>query len=573
MPTPQPSLPSRPLPALSSTLQRLADASLVLRSEEAPAISVFYEVLSQRWRAAQAKMQDHAADWQHDVMTRSYLEGRQSLAFYSNVFYLMERDPMESDLVTRASQLLHRAFSFRARVQQGTLPREVEAGYELDQSFYPYFFGTTRCPQSSVDSLVNAPHATHVIVACRGHLYLVEGGDEKTNAEQWQALLRQILAEEKPESSYAPALWTTLEREAWADVRARLLTDPLHAQALQKIESAAFWVALERDEHPETRTEAMRILSFDRAINRWYDKSHQIVVCGNGVSGINRDHTLLDGHPSRLYLEFLQQALEEEATERGPSPTFQRLDLTLPSSLEARYQELRKTWEETQKKFWMEVFDVHRVGLVWSQAHKRNADFIVQAALHYAAYQCFGRFVSISESVHMRHTYRGRYDSILSLSYELQKFWHAWEKGSSAVELLVLYFTAEQAHRQKIKECKLGHSPLLHLAGLLQKARANEPSTLSSEGDMGLAPAFFQELLTPPLTSSGPGYCPGFEMSGFTDTVAETIGVSYLVKPDRISFYFKADGGSQAIAQSLAQTLPQVLSQLSEFLTSALSQE
>lgn len=31
-------------------------------------------------------------------------------------------------------------------------------------------------------------------------------------------------------------------------------------------------------------------------LNRWFDKSLQLIVCSNGMAGINFEHSLIDGH-------------------------------------------------------------------------------------------------------------------------------------------------------------------------------------------------------------------------------------------------------------------------------------
>lgn len=76
---------------------------------------------------------------------------------------------------------------------------------------------------------------------------------------------------------------------------------------LSLVRDALFVVALDPDDSPRTANEAMFALHSGNFVNRWYDKSVQLVVFGNGVAGFVNNY--LAGMTGTVGTNFLRIAV------------------------------------------------------------------------------------------------------------------------------------------------------------------------------------------------------------------------------------------------------------------------
>lgn len=88
------------------------------------------------------------------------------------------------------------------------------------------------------------------------------------------------------------SLLTSLDRDAWASERARLLDSQVNAASLKVVEEALFCVALD-DRSPATKEEAadLALKGVGGGRNRWFDKSFTVVSFENGRGGLHAEHT------------------------------------------------------------------------------------------------------------------------------------------------------------------------------------------------------------------------------------------------------------------------------------------
>ncbi len=563
----------RPAPSLRATIKQISDYETLFAPPPQPFKAVRYRLLEGLLYLSQRRLQKHSHGWQHREMTLSYLRGRGSLCFHSNVCHLIENDPNVSNGCSRAAQLILRALVFRDLVVRGQLPLEIEKSTALDQSFYHAFFGCIRLPGIGQDSVQMTRDSQHLIVACRGEFFKVSGVTGIPTLGELERILTAIVAEARPQT-HDPGLWTTLPREKWARLRIKLLKDPSQAELLDTITTAILWVALDLDDHPQNNQESVRLLTIDRYGNRWFDRSQQLIVFGNGVAGLNRDHTLLDGHLSLFYLEYLSghrsvPHTPHHVNDREPTLKYQSLskDYRLPLDRLDDYHRTLQLWENTRKSFNIEVWDDPLVHQKFCRRHQISPDFVIQAALHLACYQAFGAWQSISEAVHMRHTLGGRYDTILTLTKTIQnlvlKIVEAEKSGFDGDVRAVIrtdFYGAQASHRQLIRRCKEGSAPLLHMVALIQNVSPALSVKVNRDGirilgGIGWHPLGLIKSLFCDVTTSHPGYRPGFEMVGFTDTELHVIGVAYLVKERCTSIFLKGDHLKREAAIALAPML------------------
>lgn len=89
---------------------------------------------------------------------------------------------------------------------------------------------------------------------------------------------------------------------------------------LSLLRDALFVVAIDPDDSPRTANEAMFALHSGTFVNRWYDKSVQLIVFGNGVAGFVNNY--LAGMTGTAATKFVciavgNERLRDESTARG----------------------------------------------------------------------------------------------------------------------------------------------------------------------------------------------------------------------------------------------------------------
>ena len=108
-----------------------------------------------------------------------------------------------------------------------------------------------------------------------------------------EAILR--MAEEPMNSENCVGHLTTKPRADWAKTR-QVLHDfhPDNAKALDVIDSSLFVINLDKINPENDQVVTDNLLHGDSS-SRWFDKSLQFIVFGNGSAGVNIEHCRLDG--------------------------------------------------------------------------------------------------------------------------------------------------------------------------------------------------------------------------------------------------------------------------------------
>lgn len=83
-----------------------------------------------------------------------------------------------------------------------------------------------------------------------------------------------------------------------------------NAANLSLIRDALFVVAIDPNDSPRTANEAMFALHSGNFVNRWYDKSVQMIVFGNGVAGFVNNY--LAGMTGTVGTNFVRIAVGNE---------------------------------------------------------------------------------------------------------------------------------------------------------------------------------------------------------------------------------------------------------------------
>ncbi|CAI6355523.1 unnamed protein product [Macrosiphum euphorbiae] len=169
--------------------------------------------------------------------------------------------------------------------------------YPLDMSQYTSLFNNTRIPMTNQDVLHNNTSGKHIVVMRRGHFYKFDVLDDQGNILEPQLLLSKIqyiLNDDIAPSNHPIGILTTTERNNWADLRNHLIKLG-NEESLRIIDDSLIMIALDDEKPGSDPISCVKQFLHSDGINRWFDKSFTLIVCADGTSGLNFEHSWGDG--------------------------------------------------------------------------------------------------------------------------------------------------------------------------------------------------------------------------------------------------------------------------------------
>jgi carnitine O-acetyltransferase len=468
--------------------------------------------------------------------TGSYLDYREPVVVFVSYFFHFGDLPAgfrgPGTQVARAAALLHGALTFRQKVVLG---EDLGRG-KVCHTPLKYMYNSCRVPLVGRDHSVvypvgpaaaaaaaavaaaaenateDATENNHVIVIC-GHQFFsfratrgAEGRWAPFSLADLTAQLRRVRdAAAVGTAQGAPAVgaFTGAHRDSWAAARQQLVADG-HTAFLDAVQSAILVVCLDASA-PSTRDEVARALWHGNgdARNRWYDKTHQIVVFANGKAGMVGEHSQFDGLPSVSAADFMLQheravikegASAESSTSSSGAwpwrsstshsnalPGVRHLSLEL---LQRGVWSAESEWNLTNAQ--REMGDLaarHDVstlsfrlgGKKMIKSFKMSPDAFAQMAIQLAYYRKFGTQRATYEPFSMSAYRHGRTETVRVVSSESKTFVEAMcDRSSSNSERLVALRAAASQHIKYIKTAARGDACDRHLWGLRKCIREGE---------------------------------------------------------------------------------------------------
>lgn len=577
--------PRREVPKLATTIESwLSYSEPFLSKSEKLRGRLFAATARILLNSAQKKLVAMAQEqsWTGICLQNFYLNNRLSMPFYSNVCYLLEDDQTCQSGIDRASTLIVSALNFYQKVRKGQLTPEISRGYQLDLDQFRFLFSTARLPGLNKDTIQLWENQTHIVVSACDNLYRIDfdNSDFQPNPITIRNTLKAIISQQiNSQQNQSISILTALPRPHWARVYSYLLDNNNYQQLLETVNSAILFIALDLNYYPANRTDKANLVSYLNYRNRWFDKSHQIIVAANGTAGINRDHTMIDGHASGRYVSELYEvatelarSLNETATNNEEVLSFQRLNWSVEKTIENEIKDAQEYIQCELNNRELITFSVKDIGSEYCQAKAVSADAICQIAIQLASYYNFGQFLSVSESVNMNHFEQGRYDTIMTLTTEARAFIINAEKSTlGAKKLSELLTAAIIAHKNLLKNCKEGHSPIFHLTALIGLQKENKWIKVGWDGlsffnRWKLVNQSFSQLMNCDITTSNQSRRSGFELGASTDTSHGILGIIYMIYEDRIEFSIKVDREKNGQARELQKTLDKSFSLIKNLL-------
>lgn len=237
----------------------------------------------------------------HDYWNESYLAYRTPIPVNVNPYMILENDPnINRNQVLRATSLLISLLRYRRSLVENVLAPE-----QIEMRPFKNLFSTTRIPRENEDTIEYfGTDQKHVVFLHNGQFYKFNVLDQNNNIKSPQDIYNFIynLSEYKEEDDDSITSFSCLDRDKWTRIRYKLenLTER-NRKNLNAIDSALFIVCLDEEqfEPEDLNSRSLGYLhgtykpenlnSSDKlSLNRWFDKSVQLIISKNGDAGMLR---------------------------------------------------------------------------------------------------------------------------------------------------------------------------------------------------------------------------------------------------------------------------------------------
>ena len=480
-------------------------------------------------------------NWSAPVWKELYLEARDSLVINHNVFYYLKSklDPDKYSQAHIAAALIGCVSEFMMSIDRKTLSVDMQNGRPLCMNQYRNLFSVTRIPRSSVDELKVTSDRTHIIALHKGHMFKVNIADDNgllRNVAEIESDLEVILTHSTIGQNIG--ILTTLDREVWAEKRTSLLAirEENHS-ALAEVENAAFVLCLDRNS-PEAIEDVSKMLLHGDGQDRFFDKALQFIVFNNGKTGINFEHSGVDGSVMLRLVGYIYDNIDKISftlpTGEGTSPeevAFSVNDKLSTDLIEAKYL-FNEHIDNTRTR----VLNFSKFGKELIKTFKVSPDAFVQLALQLAEYKLYGKCYSAYEAIMTRGFLDGRIDVLYTVSPESIMFINnILSNDCSDEDKIASLLKATKTHIQRANECRTGNGIYTHFLALESRYKAvgnaigidNIPAIFTDKGYQAL----FHSVVCTSTTSEY-----GVELAGYGPIVDDGYGIRYFKRKDSICF-------------------------------------
>ncbi|XP_057324058.1 carnitine O-palmitoyltransferase 2, mitochondrial [Microplitis mediator] len=417
--------------------------------------------------------------------------------------------------------------------------------YPLDMSQFPYLFGTTRIPKPTKDTLTHDLTSEHVIIMRKGHFYMMNIIDHRgkvCSPLDIASCLKYILNDERPPNDCPVGVLTAANRDHWAKVRGHLIALG-NENVLHKIDSAAFVFALDDDDHVEADYhKLLRLFLHSDGTNRWFDKSFSLIMSGDGVAGINFEHSWGDGVAVLRYFKDLKHDIEknprfhpeDEASVPGIPASVKKLDFKIDDKIReivrCDFNEY-KSW--TQDKLTIDYLIFEEFGKEECKKFKVSPDAVMQLAFQLALYKNEKRAVPTYESCSTSAFKHGRTETVRSCTNETKALCAAIvDRGVSTAnddELKKLMIECSKAHTNLVKEAAMGQGFDRHLFALKKIVEDSENIRMPH---LFKDPAY--QKINHNILSTSTLSSPEVMAGGFGPVVEDGYGIGYMIQDHKL---------------------------------------
>jgi carnitine O-palmitoyltransferase 2 len=587
------SLPRLPIPKLELTCERYLSALKPILNDDEKAFDQTRQIVDD-FRSGDGKRLD-AQLRQKNLVNRytsyiskpwfeMYLKSRLPLILNFNFFLVFTDDQKQLKPAARITNYIISSVRFMNSLRTNSLDPEVyhlnpkktntdrfrkylryvpkllsfygaalQKAYPLDMSQYSRLFNSTRIPKPDCDILVsNTDNIRHIIVIKGGHYYkvnILEKNGQLFSAAKIAAIMKYLSEDlNEEENKYPLGYFTADKRDRWALIRQQIEALSEHnKQMLKEIDSSIMVICLDDDDPSKfnksltkgQRAEyvAGKYLCYN-ALNRWYDKSFNMIMSSDGTLGLHCEHSWGDG----VALIRFCNDIDKDANEHGKInssnyPTIQssthdcieKLQFQLDDKLKNEFQVSKGNYDEFVAKFHVNVYQEPVLGKNLLKKSALSPDAIMQLGIQMAYYKMHHRFVSTYESCSTAVYKHGRTETIRPVTNETKNFIETLTKSNDAQLKKDLLKKSSEKHQQLIKEAATGQGFDRHLFALkyLQQIENQETKLHPIYTDKSYQSMNHTILSTSTVASK---HIAG---GGFGPVVNDGFGIGYLIDDDQ----------------------------------------
>uniref|UniRef100_A0A673UN63 Carnitine O-palmitoyltransferase 1, muscle isoform n=1 Tax=Suricata suricatta TaxID=37032 RepID=A0A673UN63_SURSU len=537
-----------------------------------------YLVLKSWWAT------NYVSDWWEEYV---YLRSRAPLVVNSN-YYVMEFVLIKNTEIqaARLGNIVHAMIMYRRKLDREEIKPVMALGivpmcsYQMER-----MFNTTRIPGKETDLLQHLSDSRHVAVYHKGRFFkvwLYEGSQLLRPCDlemQFQRILDDPSPPQPGEEKLAAL--TAGGRAEWAQARQAFFSSGKNKAALDAIERAAFFVALDEESHHYDPEDEASLSLYGKALlhgncyNRWFDKSFTVIAFKNGQLGLNTEHAWADAPIIGHLWEFVlgTETFHLGYTETGhclgkPNPMLaapQRLQWDIPEQcqavIESSYQVAMALADDVE----LYCFQFLPFGKGLIKKCRTSPDAFVQIALQLAHFRDRGKFCLTYEASMTRMFREGRTETVRSCTSESTAFVQAMVAGTHMkADLQDLFRKASKKHQNMYRLAMTGAGIDRHLFCLYVVSKY-----------LGVSSPFLAEVLSEPwrLSTSqiaqfqirmfDPEKYPNHlgAGGGFGPVADDGYGVSYMIAGENTLFFHISSkfSSSETNAQRFGNHIRQAL--------------
>ncbi|MDG3084923.1 choline/carnitine O-acyltransferase [Vibrio hannami] len=552
----QSKLPEMPVPELTITFKKLIEwAEPLLTESELNEAKIEVDKFLEPGGEGE-KLQKNLIEWAQEstvsnwsapVWKNIYLDARHSLTINSNVFYYLKSklDEKSNSQAHIAAALTATVYDFIGSVDNELLSVDMQKDRYLCMNQYKNIFSSVRIPCVGSDQFKVSKCRKSIIVLHNQKMFQVDILDESGRRRVVPDIehdLQLILSIGDKGQNFG--LLTTTPRESWAFDRKHLLDISENNQrAMQIIEDAAFVLCLDNG-NPDAITDISKQLLHGGGEDRYFDKALQFVVFNNGKTGINFEHTGVDGSVMLRMIGHIYNSIDKVSVQEGQvnklvaksDARLQEIEFYLDETLVDAIQNAKNAFHQHVENTQTRVLSFSHFGKDRIKQFGVSPDAFVQLALQLAEFKLYGKFFSAYEAVMTRTFLDGRIDVLYTVSPESSAFVKSLVVEDQNVEISQdLLRKAAQQHVNRAKECRFGEGVYSHCLALQHRYKK-----AGKELGIDAMPSIFNSHVYKALTNSV--VCTsttsdyGVELAGYGPIVDNGYGIRYFIRNDSICF-------------------------------------
>jgi len=583
----QKELPVMSVPDLNVTCRKLIEwAEPLITEEESIKTREVIETFLQSGGEGE-KLQNELIEWAQSptvlnwfapVWRDFYLACPESLVINSNVFYYLKSklDEKTHSQAHIAAALISSVYRFIALIDTKELTVDMHKDLPLCMNQYRSLFSSTRIPRQGTDEFKVSSSRKHIVVMHNMRMYKLDILDADGSIRTPVSIefdLECILS--TPGKGQNLGLLTTMPRDAWAESRAALLQiSTNNKKAMTVVEEAAFVLCLD-ESNPAEITQISKQLLHGEGRNRFFDKSLQFIVFENGKTGINFEHTGVDGSVMLRLIGHIYDTIDEVSFTQGnisteknkaSAPTVEKIEFDLDDTL-------RQTIRTAVDWFSQHIADTQTRVLNFTAFGKNqikqfgvSPDAFVQLALQLAEYKLYGKCYSAYEAVMTRTFLDGRIDALHTVSSESTAFIHNIVSADCSTQVKIdSLIKAAQKHIERANECRLGQGVYSHFMALKYRYKeAGRNIGMTSLPEIFTDKGYQTLNHSVVCTSTTSDY--GVELAGYGPIVDDGYGIRYFKRNDSICFNITSRSAMQDNLEQMQLYIEESLLEMAELL-------